>query len=972
MLLVIGFNIGLSVLPITPKVSAADSHKYTLTFKPEDVEKLRDAANDGGIGNDDLNGVLKDLGLVTTGGRLGTQAFKIDSDNSDKHDMPIFGLDYYCTPNTSVDIDSETLDVKKNPLQYTITTAKPSDDKTYALIHMRVGIGDNGDWKAVASKDAAVDTYVGADAKKAGTLHYGSKPSTATTPAEKSQEFDAVIRDKFQGMGESATVSGGSGHTIGPNFTSMYNQCMPQPSGHLGKATSIYNNLSDDDKSTWKSVISDGGLGDDPTAIGSGGSGSDGDGDLTCESSGALSWILCGVFNDVKDASDYLLTHIIQPELKTDPICLDASGKTCEDGSNVMYKAWSNFRIYGNVFLVIALLVMIFGQTIGGGIVDAYTVKKVLPRLLIAVVLINLSIYIVALLVDITNILGGALGAALTAPLDGGGAFTIHPSGIQAGATIGVGGGLIATALGAGVIGALFSTAGASLILVVLVLPALFAFIAILVTIILRKALILGLVLVSPLAFAMYCLPNTEKYFKKWWDLLFEMLMIYPIIIVIFAIADVLSAITGGVGNSTNSPLNAILSFALLIIPLFMIPYSFKLAGNSLARLHGAAAGVSGKVGEMNKSRADRARGNFARKRLDRKSAITNGINSQIFDPDRGGTRGKIAKGLQRTPAGYALRRAGQAANHNIEQDVADLSKDPRTLGIKDDGTALRAANMGSSYLDAVDKVSKFLAAPVEEGGRGMDKAEALEEAKRGAAAVQRTIGFGRSQAVWSTHAMTATGTEFIDQRDVNRSIANASGGNISSLTAMSGYINSATKQTRPELAQGFSTMRQASIEALRNNGEVSQETLQKGQVAASRGMDAISQLRAKPQDVTNLSAGLGQQLARSRAIIVDGVSSPAAKMQALEQAKVTIGQIKQLDAQKGYGSIEVQGIVTQLATNTNSHAADVQAYIDSMPAEDRAYHDADLRRRGETMGTRTGSGAPGDPMAGPPPAPSE
>ncbi len=36
-------------------------------------------------------------------------------------------------------------------------------------------------------------------------------------------------------------------------------------------------------------------------------------------------------------------------------------------------------------------------------LIDAYTVKKVLPRLLAAAILINLSIYIVALLVDLDS-----------------------------------------------------------------------------------------------------------------------------------------------------------------------------------------------------------------------------------------------------------------------------------------------------------------------------------------------------------------------------------------------------------------------------------------------------------------------------------------------------------------------------------------------------------------------------------------
>jgi len=77
---------------------------------------------------------------------------------------------------------------------------------------------------------------------------------------------------------------------------------------------------------------------------------------------------------------------------------------------------WSSFRLYGDIVLVIALLVIVFGEAIGGGVIDAYTAKKVLPRILIAAILINLSIYIVAALEDIVNIVGSGLDSLIRLP----------------------------------------------------------------------------------------------------------------------------------------------------------------------------------------------------------------------------------------------------------------------------------------------------------------------------------------------------------------------------------------------------------------------------------------------------------------------------------------------------------------------------------------------------------------------------
>lgn len=310
----------------------------------------------------------------------------------------------------------------------------------------------------------------------------------------------------------------------------------------------------------------------------SGANGTDHEDNPTCEAGGfGLGWILCPVYNLVGDTSDWLFSNMVQPFLRTSPISTDSSDPS--------YKIWSTFRIYGNVFLVIALLVIVFGQSIGGGMVDAYTAKKALPRLLTAAILINLSIYIVAALVDITNILGEGIGKILTAPLGGAGAFNIAIGNIQGGAIAGL------TAVGiAGTVTAIafsgaIASAAAPFIALFIVLPAFVGIVLAFITLLLRKAIILALILVSPVAFALYCLPNTEKYFKQWWSLLTKTLLVYPIVILIFAVADILSVTVMRANNSAN-PGAPIISFVLQFLPLFLIPYAFRLAGGAIGKIH--------------------------------------------------------------------------------------------------------------------------------------------------------------------------------------------------------------------------------------------------------------------------------------------------------------------------------------------------------------------------------------------------
>lgn len=315
------------------------------------------------------------------------------------------------------------------------------------------------------------------------------------------------------------------------------------------------------------------------------GSATQGNGPATpqCETSGfAFSWFFCQIIDGLSGAASDLYNNFIQPFLETKPIQLT----DVQTDPSQTYNIWKNFRLYGDVFLVIALLVIVFGESIGGGLIDAYTAKKVLPRLLVAAILINISIYLVAFAVDITNIIGNGIGELIEQPFKNAGTFQLK-----------VGGGTASFGLGIVSAGSLWAVAsgGALLefLLVFFLIPAFLALLAVLITIIIRTGLIVFLVLVSPVAFALYCLPNTEQYFRKWWDLLFRTLLIYPIIAVLFALANVLSiTITSASSGGLQQPIAQLIGVIALFVPLFLIPYSFRIAGGMLGRVHDIATDV--------------------------------------------------------------------------------------------------------------------------------------------------------------------------------------------------------------------------------------------------------------------------------------------------------------------------------------------------------------------------------------------
>lgn len=429
-----------------------------------------------------------------------------------------------------------------------------------------------------------------------------------------------------------------------------------------------------------------------------------GDDNITCETSGSpLNWILCPIFNGVADMSDWLFRNILEPFLYAPPIDTDPSKPS--------YQVWSNFRLYGNIILIIALLVIVFGQAIGGGLIDAYTAKKIMPRILLAAILINLSIYIVGFLVDVSNILGKGIGDILLAPFKSSQNFSFSPGTGQQLGVFGVG--ILGAFLGAagisGFILAMLSGAVAVKAFVMVALftlvPVILAIIGVFLTLIIRRGIILFLVLVAPVAFALYCLPNTEKYFQKWWDLLFKTLLVYPIVVAIFAIADIMSltildannvnlqdfgnsigldSATQGVSTYTGNVIAIIAAFVLQFLPLALVPFSFKFAGGLVGSLYSAVTNGAAKVNGLAESRKQTAKRDWSAQTLQSRQRMME--NEKLKNAaSRRGLSGFAARTLRGRVGGYNIEAAMSAQRAEYMKEINDqiaTGKDEEIRGL--------------------------------------------------------------------------------------------------------------------------------------------------------------------------------------------------------------------------------------------------------------------------------------------------
>ncbi len=371
----------------------------------------------------------------------------------------------------------------------------------------------------------------------------------------------------------------------------------------------------------------------------------------SCETSGfELAWLTCGIINGLNGVVQGIFTGFIEPYLVTSPVNTEASA------DNPIFKAWSAMRSIANIILIFGLLFVVFGQAVGGGMIDAYTAKKIMPRILIAAILINISIYLVAALVDIFNILGAGIGNLFLAPFkdtifdkfDGNssGGNTLAVGAILAGAivliisyisisafrNVDVGGGRAAG----------FSVAPfLHFLLVFILVPAVLITLAIFATLIIRQGLILILIVTAPIAFALFALPATEKYFTKWRETFVSTLMVYPIITVLFAVSIIMASISYNVGDSSDatfsSVMGAIVSFIILFVPLALIPFAFKLAGGLVGNILNASRGLGSKLSAspQNKYKENKA---YERKLLyDRKMEDPNSsLNRRIAAKTQG------------------------------------------------------------------------------------------------------------------------------------------------------------------------------------------------------------------------------------------------------------------------------------------------------------------------------------------------
>lgn len=406
---------------------------------------------------------------------------------------------------------------------------------------------------------------------------------------------------------------------------------------------------------------------------------------LMCQAMEFLGWITDQGFN------------LLSSMLEVEPL-----KQQVDNEDSKLYAAWKVFLGFANVVFVFAFLFMIIAYTTNWGL-GAYNLKKLAPRMIIAALLVNLSFFLCGIAVDLSNILGGTLKNTLvemTPPTSGSANYSSwsevtktvvsitpndetyttdnepgadrsaeeeeeepqpsqtppeeedeaaaeekdlwpEPTSVLLGGLMLVGGMVLWANLAA---------------LVPFMTTALIAIITVLIVLIIRQAVIIVLIAVSPIAMALYVLPNTKKWLDRWFDIFSKFLLIYPAVALVFGASYFASRVILDQATENGQTFLAMFALGIQVIPLFITPIIMKFGAGVLDRFGGI-------VNNPNKGPFDALKRRAGEFREDRR-------NQQLGRAAAGATaEGKGIKNFLRNPNAARLRR-------NMKRDAGDAAID--------------------------------------------------------------------------------------------------------------------------------------------------------------------------------------------------------------------------------------------------------------------------------------------------------
>lgn len=298
--------------------------------------------------------------------------------------------------------------------------------------------------------------------------------------------------------------------------------------------------------------------------------------------SGLLGWSICPAINVAISFADGAWS-IFEFLLINNPL----------DGSGTYYDSWTKVRDLANAILVVIFLGIVISQVSNIGISN-YGIKKMLPRLVIVAVAINISYYLMQVIIDIANITGKSIDSIFSgfesySGLKAANGWSVLFDSILLSATVV---GSVGVTLAAG---AVLGWPAIILFLGAMIIPAIIGIIAGLLALQVRSMLIPILAIFSPVALVAWVLPNTQKLFDKWKSMFTGLVFLYPLASIYYGGLKFAASITLTSGESIS--IQRLMALAALFIGTFMVAVIAIKSNSIMGKIVGGIGGFANKLG---------------------------------------------------------------------------------------------------------------------------------------------------------------------------------------------------------------------------------------------------------------------------------------------------------------------------------------------------------------------------------------
>lgn len=563
--------------------------------------------------------------------------------------------------------------------------------------------------------------------------------------------------------------------------------------------------------------------------------------------------------------------------------------------------AWRTIRDISNMVFIFVLLYAAIQTIIGQG----KDTKGLIVRIVMVGVLMNFSLFFTKFIIDISNILALTFYDAI-AP----GALTESVSG-------GISNALMEPLQLTTVYKSVGLLEGRKLFIVgimgtILALIAAFVFFAIAIMFIIRFVVLMFVLVLSPIAFISFILPQTDKYRGQWWDALSGQAFFAPIYFALTWVAIVISrgVLTGSDGSLAGvilgtpgaagsaappnpSDVGVLVNFLILIVLMIAsltiakewankAPGGIgKLTGWALGAAGGATIGLAGRfsretigrggqwIGDNERLKAAAAKGGakgfFARQTL----AGGRGVGGSSFDLRATGIGDTLGAGKAGGKGGFADYRKKKSEEE--EKFAKSLVPSEKTLAkaeqaVKDAKTDEERRAAQKKFLELKGVTPKEV----------KEQQATLEAEKRAAVMAHATIveEQGLSERIKETEE------RMLDAKDAGRDDEfRAAAADLSRLNANKKAVARAAAQARTEIEREYDS-RKAAVKKVDSAAEERKKAFadatQKSRWAAFRGYNytAAAQIR-KGKDSKTKAAEALKDLAKDSGVETEEETSP-------------------------------------------------------------------------------------------------